>query len=294
VVPQIKIINGGAGADRLTADRLLATTIHGGTGNDILVGNGIDSVLYGDAGDDTYTVYSARDVVIEGVGQGYDTVASNVDYTLGANVEALRLAGSAIVGWGNALDNRIDGNALDNDLRGYDGNDFIQGGAGNDTIYGGNGNDDLRGDAGNDVIYGGGGDDKISGGDGNDTLKGDAGADQIEGGIGNDKMWGGDGKDVFIFRDASVVAHDVDEIFDFDRALDIIGLSTIDANVKTAANDAFKFIGSAAFSGKAGELQAVAYGDGMKISGDVNGDGRGDFTIILHNVTAVSANNFYL
>lgn len=71
-----------------------------------------------------------------------------------------------------------------------DGADTIWGGSGNDIIIGGGGNDELYGESGNDIIHGGTGDDTISGGDGEDDLYGDDGNDYIDGGNGNDIIHG--------------------------------------------------------------------------------------------------------
>lgn len=271
-----------------------ASIVYGLGGNDLLIGNGNGSELHGGKGDDTYQVYSLKDVVVEAAGKGYDTVYSQVSYTLGANLEALYLQGSAVEGAGNALDNAIMGNDLDNVLYGLGGKDYLSSGKGNDILYGGAGDDTLIGDAGNDTLYGDDGNDTLYGGVGNDILYGGAGNDMIDGGQGDDRMWGGEGKDSFVFRNEVVTTKDFDEIFDFQPGKDLISLSLIDANANTAKDDAFKLIGNSAFHKVAGELQVKAYGDGVLVAGDVNGDGAADFQIYVHNVAALSSNNFYL
>jgi Ca2+-binding RTX toxin-like protein len=71
-----------------------------------------------------------------------DTLSTNANTTLSANVENLTLTGSNnINGTGNALNNTITGNA---------GNNVINGGAGNDSLLGGAGSDTLTGGAGSD------------------------------------------------------------------------------------------------------------------------------------------------
>ena len=80
--------------------------------------------MTGLAGNDTYAVDNAGDVVIESFGEGTDTVQSGITYTLGSDVENLTLTGSAdINGTGNALDNVIIGNSGANTMTGLAGND---------------------------------------------------------------------------------------------------------------------------------------------------------------------------
>lgn len=290
----IVTVTGTDGADRLYADATFISKVSGGAGADTLTGNGTGSTLHGGAGDDNFIIKGAGDIVVELAGEGNDTVIAYSNYTLTANVETLRLAGDAHVGNGNDLANRMVGAGGDDVLHGLGGDDFIQGAAGADVIYGDDGNDDLRADAGADQLWGGAGNDILSGGDGADTLNGGAGNDVIEGGAGNDHLWGGAGSDIFRFRDEVVVAHDADEIFDFSRGSDVIDLRSIDAKVGGTSNDSFSLIGSQAFHHVAGELQIKTYGDGVKISGDVNGDGVADFSILVHGVSALSAGDLYL
>ncbi len=74
--------------------------------------------------------------------------------------------------------------------------------------------------------------------------------------------------------------------------VDKIDLRSIDASTWASQDQAFSFIGSAAFTGRAGELRSA----GGSVYGDVNGDGRADLQI---NVTVVgggvlSASDFLL
>jgi len=134
-----------------------------GTGNNQCNGNGLDNVLTGNSGNNTfsnsvggedtmigglgndyYYVDSAGDTVIENASEGWDRVSSSVTYTLGSNIEDLYLTGSGnINGTGNGSDNELDGNS---------GVNTLDGGAGNDTFYGGAG-DTLIGGTGNDIFY---------------------------------------------------------------------------------------------------------------------------------------------
>jgi hypothetical protein len=64
----------------------------------------------------------------------------------------------------------------------------------------------------------------------------------------------------------------------------------IDAIKSSSADNAFDYIGSAAFSGTAGELR---YSGGI-IRGDVNGDGRADFSIEVENTASLRSSDFIL
>ncbi|WP_342150811.1 hypothetical protein [Methylorubrum sp. SB2] len=139
------VLNGLGGADRLIGlagdDRL-----DGGTGIDRMEGG---------VGDDTYFVDQSRDVVVEGVDQGNDTVISTASYKLAAGnqIETLRLdpQGRANLSLtGNEFNSSLYGNAGNNLLNGLGGNDRLYGGAGNDTyIVGPSGHPDYWGS----VIY---------------------------------------------------------------------------------------------------------------------------------------------
>ncbi len=71
---------------------------------------------------------------------------------------------------------------------------------------------------------------------------------------------------------------------------DVIDLTAIDANVNTPGDDAFVFIGDAEFSGTPGELRATFRPQmggfipaASFVTGDIDGDGEEDFTILLIN-----------
>jgi hypothetical protein len=130
---------------------------------------------------------------------------------------------------------------------------------------------------GNFTIYSGAGDDTIAGGAGNDTIYGAGGADTMTGGAGND---------VFAYMNA---AHSTpaarDTITDFTVG-DLIDLLAIDANTLAGGNQAFSFIGSAAFAGtgaaSAGELRAASAGGAdWLVQGDTDGNGVADWELFL-------------
>ena len=151
-----------------------ANELHGGSGDDLLIGGAAGDYLNGGAGADTmvggqggdiYFVDSASDVVVEDPSGGFDAVVSSVSYILADNVEKLTLTGTAILGAGNASDNQIVGNSADN---------VLEGGAGNDTIdISAGGTDIVVAGEGDDVIIAAGAfaaTDRIDGGTGTDTL----------------------------------------------------------------------------------------------------------------------------
>ena len=247
-------------------------TLSGGNGNDSLVGGQGDDVLNGDSGsdtmvggtgDDTFRANAATDIIVEAAGEGRDLVYSGVNWTLGSTLEDLTLAGTAYRGQGNGLANQVTGNARDNMLEGF-------GEA--DTIYGGDGRDTLYGMLGDDLLFGG---------KGNDTFSGGAGADRfVFGALGDlvDTLFGNS-----------------EDIVDFSSAEgDVIDLSGVDAKSGVRGNQAFTFIGGAAFSGHKGELRAEGSPDGTTVEGDVDGDGQRDFRILVYIVPGLIDTDFLL
>jgi Ca2+-binding RTX toxin-like protein len=139
---------------------------------------------------------------------------------------------------------------------------------------------------GNDKLTGTNANNKFDGLAGNDIIKGLGGNDFLTGGLGKDLLIGGKGKDTFDFNATAESKKGGlrDIITDFShKEGDKIDLSGIDANTKTNVDNKFKFIGSSEFHKIAGELQLVK---GV-LSGDINGDGKGDFEIAItgaHNL----------
>lgn len=137
-------LNSGAGNDVLNS----------GAGNDFLNSGAGNDTMNGGTGDDSYQT-DGFDTIIEALNEGTDNVTSTANYTLAANLENLVMDGvNALVGTGNALNNRLTGNTFNNTLSGA---------AGNDTIIGGNGDDTLNGGAGDDLLNGGLGADQMNG-----------------------------------------------------------------------------------------------------------------------------------
>lgn len=150
-----------------------------------------------------------------------------------------------------------------------------------DTITGNTGADILNGRAGADAIDGGLGDDKIDGGTEADSIRGGRGADTITAGFGADTLLYGS------VLDSWVAGAKIDSVADFVVGFDKFDLSGIDANnIGADGNQAFTFIGGAAFTAVRGQLRSAA---GV-VEADVNGDAVADFRVVLASgVTAIAA-----
>lgn len=233
---------GGSGNDTITGNSANNTlsggggndTLNGGAGADVLQGGLGNDTMSGGAGDDTFLVEANLDQVIESSNEGTDTVNASISYFLTSNVENLNLlegAGS-ISGYGNELNNVINGNSADNILDGFGGANILSGGAGNDTYVPRSANDVIieqqnegidtaiplysgylaptnierifaglttgqiiTGNELDNTITGNSGGDSLNGGIGNDKIFAAGGHDTLNGGAGNDLLDGGVGND---------------------------------------------------------------------------------------------------
>jgi Ca2+-binding RTX toxin-like protein len=218
-------------------------TLNGTSGNETLIGNGGNDTLRGfggadildggtgadqmtgGLGDDDFVVDNAGDVVIEGVGEGDDTVKSSVNQVLADNVETLTLTGSNnLVGSGNSLANVINGNSGNNTINGLAGADVMKGGLGNDNYFADNAGDivtetspaggidlvqssvtfTLGPNVENLTLTGG----AAVNGTGNalaNILTGNGAANTLNGGAGADTMAGGLGSDTYVVDNAGDV-----------------------------------------------------------------------------------------
>ncbi|OYW52224.1 MAG: hypothetical protein B7Y80_20890 [Hyphomicrobium sp. 32-62-53] len=226
--------------------------------------------------------------ILAGQTSGTITIPVHGDTIVEANetfqVTLSNSSGVAVIGTASATSTitNDDSNAV---ITGTNGNDTLNGTAGPDVINGLGGNDTLNGNAGDDVL---------DGGTGNDTLNGGNGSDTLIGGAGRDIMTGGLGSDIFRFNaniaETRALFVGNDQITDFVSGVDIIDLSAIDANTSTAApgNQAFEYIGSAAFTG----LGQLRYANGQ-LQGNVSGSNAADFTIsITNNPATLQATDF--
>jgi Ca2+-binding RTX toxin-like protein len=125
--------------------------------------------------------------------------------------------------------------------------------------------------------------DALYGSSGANVLNGGAGGDELHGLGGRDVLTGGADNDTFFFEklsDSGATASTRDVITDFATG-DKINLSTIDANGKLAGDPGFTYIDTAHFNHTAGQLRESYSGGNTIVSGDVNGDGKADFSVAL-------------
>jgi Ca2+-binding RTX toxin-like protein len=273
-------LEGGAGNDRLTGgngdDRLYGgdgrdaleagmgnDSLYGGASGDRLTGGAGADLMDGGLGNDTYSVDSAADVILGELGfsqgGGIDTVESWISFTLAANLEILRLQGTAdINGTGTWAPEALVGNAGRNVLDGSRGNDQINGKAGNDTIIGGRGADVLVGEGGADVFLFR---------EAADSGLGQANRDLINGfEHGIDRI------------DLSRI--DANPFQSGDQAFDFIGSA--------------RFGGQGAAS--AGEVRFTTWGGGNfnLVEIDINGDGQADMQIFVNQTGWMTGGDFIL
>ncbi|MFO1091044.1 MAG: M10 family metallopeptidase C-terminal domain-containing protein [Hyphomicrobiales bacterium] len=127
----------------------------------------------------------------------------------------------------------------------------------------------------------------------NDTLSGGTGNDTLIGGDGADLLSGGSGADHFVFKGLQEMKGDV--IQDFERGIDRVDLSGIDANTNANAPGDQAFSGIVAlFTGHAGELMLTKAGSDLLVSGDVNGDKVADFQLKLAGLQTLTVADFIL
>jgi len=289
-------LNGFAGDDQIDGGDG-NDTLNGGDGNDLLGGNTGADALIGGAGIDTATYTESAAGV-------------NVNLTAGVGIGG-SAAGDTLTGienlTGSNLADTLIGNSLANTLNGFAGNDLLRGNTGADALIGGAGIDTatytesaagvnvnlttgvgIGGSAAGDTLNG---IENLTGSNLADTLTGNGLANALNGFGGNDLLTGGLGRDVltggvgFDRFDFNSVAESVpgafrDVITDFvgngSLAGDVIDVSTIDANVLLLGNQAFTFIGGAAFSA-AGQLR---YSGGV-LQGNTNADLSSEFQVAL-------------
>jgi Ca2+-binding RTX toxin-like protein len=283
------------------------------------MGRGGDDVLDGTLGRADTASYAeaangvAVDLTISGpqnTGEGSDTLILIENLTGSAFADTLK---------GSSGDNVLIGGAGDDMLIGRGGANRLDGGDGFDTVsyedmaasvrvdlsvtgsqYTGVSSDWLIniervvGSAFADTLIGNAGANALSGAGGNDLLTG---------GLGRDTLTGGADRDVFDFNalaDSAVGAPSRDVITDFQRGLDDIDLTGIDANTSRSGDQGFRFIGTQDFRGREGELRYQTFdqtgtaNDTTVISGDINGDRIADFEIEIVGIVQLASGDFLL
>lgn len=273
--------------------------IHGGADDDRLYGATGNDILNGDDGNDLIAAGDGVDVIDGGIGDDWlkgEAGADNLDGDDGND----RLYGgddNDFLRGGRGAD-WLDGGNGDDTVYGLTEDDTIVGGTGADRLLGGDGNDVVYGEEGDDRLYGDAGADKLVGGDGVDTIYGGDGNDLLYADVGADNLYGGTGADVFLFTslDSSTLSTaGRDDIYQFSTSEgDALNLSPIDANTQLSGNQAFRFVGTAAFSKTAGELRFVNTSSETYIYGDVNGDGASDFSIHVDGLFTLQSGSFVL
>ena len=222
----------------------------------------------------------------------YDVTVTVEDMAVGAMPDAMDNFALTI---NNISPEFLFGTAAADVLIGGSDVDIIRGLNGNDRLFGNNGNDSLFGGNQNDFLRGGTQNDQLRGDNGNDRLFGDGGNDLLVGGLGRDIMNGGAGRDRFDYDRIQESRGSLrDRIDGFRHNQDDIDLRTIDANTTVGGNQRFKFIGDDSFNRVAGELHIRKVGAITKVEGDINGDGRADFTIDVTGGVTLTAGDFLL
>jgi Ca2+-binding RTX toxin-like protein len=255
--------------------------------------------------------------------------AQNLHVEASLTTSAVNLTGTAHGDslTGSSYNDGFSAGAGNDTIFGLGGNDLISGGTGTNSIDGGSGVDTVTYGPGSygavtapvtvnlaaGTATGVGLSDtltsieNVTGTDFNDTITGDShanllngrgGNDTLKGAGGQDRLVGEGGADTFVFAapsDSPVGASNRDTILDFHHTDgDKINLHAIDANTGVSGNQDFSFIGTAAFSHHAGELNATPSGANLLVQGDVNGDALPDFSIVVANVPSLVAGDFVL
>lgn len=240
-------------------------TVHGGDSWDRIYFSGDGNRLYGGGGNDLFAPSGiGAGNLIDG-GSGTDTFSA-----LGSDGAFITLAEGRA-----AVRSPESGLLVQVDLRGIE---TLWDSPGNDILVGDDGPNRLEATGGADLLSGRGGDDVLTSrddigpGSGNGTFVGGRGADTITTAGGADT--------IRIDRLVESLPGREDVVVDF-SARDILDLSRIDADQTAPGDQAFAFIGAAAFSGTAGELCTERRGDGLLVSADADGDGWADMQVIL-------------
>jgi hypothetical protein len=273
-------LQSGTGNDTVKTTTVI-TNVNLGDGNDTFVGGAGNDRVFDGLGNDSYTLGAGDDLVTYKSGiDVFDGGAGNDEFdALGAtglfiNLDSKAFTLFALTVAGNSL-NTFPAGAQVGTIKGFE---------------------TVKGTSQIDIIHGSSAAEAIDGGDGGDTIIGAGGGDTL----------GRSGKnldtDTYVYlsvSDSGTTKATRDTILGFEDAGksggDVISLALVDADSRTAADDAFTFIGNnQAFTKHAGELRAMTEGGDMVVQADVNGDGKADMTIAVVGVTSMEAGDFVL
>jgi Ca2+-binding RTX toxin-like protein len=239
--------------------------------------------------------------------------------------------GQALSTTASANNDVLTGTSSANTIQALGGADYLKGLAGNDALYGGDGSDLLDGGPGSDKLYGGSGVDLVDctgatkvtvdlslatdkatrgtevdalyniegaiGSSAADTFKGNEYNNFFQGGLGRDSLTGNGGRDLYDLdatAESGITSTTRDLIKDFAVGADKLDLTGIDADTTAAGNQAFRWVGSAAFTGTPGELGYFTSGDDTIVRGSNDTDRTAEFQIELTGLKALTAVDFCL
>lgn len=259
------LLNGGKGDDVMGGSNG-NDTLYGGAGNDKMYGGGNDDILFGGAGDDYISggggsdVFSGHDI-LDG-GAGADTFHPGLgltDITYANSSAGVYVDMEKNFGFGGDAE----GDTFDTFASlGFHG-----------ALIGSDFDDRL---VGAQEIYGGRGDDVLV--TGTETAL----------------MRGGAGRDTYVLHVADY-QFGTPHIGGFNQAIhEQIDVSEIDARPHRGADQAFVFIGDAAFSGVPGEIRFEVDGDVTNIQLNTDHDLDAEFRMALNGVYTLTADDFIL
>ncbi|HEX8450119.1 MAG TPA: calcium-binding protein [Allosphingosinicella sp.] len=214
------------GTTRPGYDDYAADELHGGDGDDTIVGRLYD-LLDGGAGFDVGSL-SLRTGFSYMIDMSLMFSPTTIyDLGDGSRVVGMERYDFVSLGWGS---------------------DLVLGSGEADIVYGNDGNDSLSGANGNDKLYGGDGIDVLNGEGGDDRLEAGAGADVLDGGAGADLMYGGPDNDLYIVDNSgdSVVEYagqGTDEIRTTLAVYSLVALANVE-NLSAGSNAAYDLRGN--------------------------------------------------
>ncbi|MCJ8053563.1 M10 family metallopeptidase C-terminal domain-containing protein [Shinella curvata] len=280
---EVGVINGYRGSETVKVG-FYANAVTLGRGDDTLTLTGageVGTALLGRGDDRLITANGLINTV--DMGRGNDTVSLGVggaDYIqLGRDADTIKFKALA-----DPVKNVIvdGGEGISDDLPGAEDSDTV-----NFSAFSGRLRIDLNGRS------------DVETSDGIFTIRnfenaiGGKGRDVITANDDANLLSGGGGADIFVFGSRAAIKGD--HVTDFDQGeKDRIDFSDIDANSAANGNQAFKFIAKAGFSDTAGELRYLVKSGDTLVQGDVNGDGKADFTLTIDGSFTLKAGDFIL